>query len=117
MAAHNQLGKQGEAMAAIYLMQNGYVILEKNWRQGNKEVDLIAIRNEILHFIEVKTRTSTLFGHPEDNVDARKVSHLIDAAEIYLEINPQWHRIQFDILAILIQENKPSYFLIEDVYL
>lgn len=118
MAQHNHTGKTGEALALAWFLKNGYTILHQNWRHKHWEVDIIASRNGILHFIEVKTRTSLLFGYPEDNVSIKKIEYLISASEEYLYLNPQWNRIQFDILSIIIeQQDKVEYFLIEDVYL
>jgi len=69
-------------------------------------------------FIEVKTRTNKNFGLPEENVTTKKIKNLMNAAEEYLFLNPQWQRIQFDVLAIGIYKDLPvEYFLIEDVYL
>ena len=118
MAKHNQTGHSGEILAVEYFIKNGYEILHKNWRHRHWEVDMIASRNGMLHFIEVKTRTSLKFGHPEENVDRKKIKFLIDASEEFLYQHPQWQRIQFDILSINIKEDGVvDYFLIEDVYL
>jgi len=117
MAAHNDTGHTGEALAAEWLRNCGYNILHLNWRHRHWEVDVIATRNGILHFIEVKTRRSLRFGYPEDNVSSRKILYLTEAAEEYLYLNPQWNRIQFDVLAISLFEKSTEYFFIEDVYL
>jgi putative endonuclease len=118
MASHNQTGNTGEAMAADYLLQNGYRILHQNWRHSHWEVDIIAEKDSILHFIEVKTRRTKKFGFPEDNVDKKKIKNLINAAEEFLYQYPHWKRIQFDILSITMLKNEPvEYFFIEDVYL
>lgn len=118
MARHNQTGSKGEAMAARYLLTQQYDILHQNWRHGRLEVDIIAEKAGILHFVEVKTRRSGQFGLPEDSVDKKKMRNLVNAAEEYLFQNPQWKRIQFDILAISLGKGEAvEYFLIEDVYL
>lgn len=112
---HLQTGATGEALAAGYLRSEGYNLIERNWRFGRREVDIIAERGGVLHFIEVKTRRSTHFGQPEEKVDNRKIGLLIDAAAEYLHQHPQWQRIQFDILAITLSGSGATYFLIEDV--
>jgi putative endonuclease len=117
MARHNQTGKDGERLAVAYLTEKGYTILHQNWRHKNWEVDIIASKGKRLHIVEVKTRTSTLFGHPEENMDNKKMQYLINAAEEYMYQQPQWQQLQFDILAITILANEVEYFLIEDVYL
>ncbi len=118
MAKHIDTGKTGEAMGIAYLLEKGYFIKEKNWRHSRWEVDAIAEKETVLHFIEIKTRRSKKFGLPEERVGKKKIQNLINAAEEYLHLHPQWQRIQFDILSILIIKDKPiDYFLIEDVYL
>ncbi|MBL0057180.1 MAG: YraN family protein [Chitinophagaceae bacterium] len=118
MARHNQTGHIGEELAVSYFNGLHYQILHRNWRHGRFEVDLVAEKEGILHFIEVKTRRTLTFGHPEELVDEKKITNLIAAAEEYLYLWPQWQRIQFDILAITMIPDQPvEYFLIEDVYL
>ncbi len=118
MAEHNKTGSFGEGLAAAYLQQNGFELLHQNWRHGHWEVDIIATKNNVLHFTEVKTRRTKKFGHPEESVSKKKIQNLINASEEYLHQHPQWQRIQFNILSITILKNQPAeYFLIEDVYL
>jgi putative endonuclease len=118
MASHNQTGLTGEGMAVKHLIEKQFDILHQNWRYARWEVDIIASKEGILHFIEVKTRRTKNFGNPEDSVSKKKIENLVNAAEEYLYQNPQWKRIQFNILSITILKNSPvEYFLIEDVYL
>ncbi len=118
MASHNQTGITGEAMAVNYLTEKGFAILHQNWRHSHWEVDIIASKDSILHFIEVKTRRTKKFGHPEEAVSKKKIQNLINASEEYLYQFPEWKRIQFDILSITILKDEPvEYFFIEDVYL
>ncbi len=116
MAKHISTGKLGEQLAEQYFLEHGYAVLEKNWRYSRWEVDIIASKNKVLHFVEVKTRRTKSYGLPEEKVGTKKIQNLINAAEQYLYLHPEWKRIQFDILSILIIDNKlPEYFLIEDV--
>ena len=118
MAGNLYTGNSGESLAVEYFLEKGYAILYRNWRYKRLEVDIIASRNGMLHFIEVKTRTSTKFGYPEENVSAKKIRFLIDASAEFLYLYPQWQRIQFDVLSIIIKSGADAeYFLIEDVYL
>ncbi len=118
MAHHNLTGSLGEDMAVEYLTGNGYTIIHRNWRHKNWETDIIATKNSRLHFIEVKTRRTTTFGHPEEDVSKKKIKNLMGAAEEFLLLYPDWKLIQFDILSITIEKNKlPEFFLIEDVSL
>jgi len=118
MAKHISTGKLGEELAEKYFAGQGYAILEKNWRHSRWEVDIIASKNKVLHFAEVKTRRTKNYGLPEEKVGTKKIQNLINAAEQYLYLHPQWKRIQFDILSITMIEGEPvEYFLIEDVSL
>ncbi|MFT3907982.1 MAG: YraN family protein [Ferruginibacter sp.] len=117
MATHNDTGKQGELLAVDYFSKHGYQVLHQNWRYRHWEVDIIASKNNMLHFIEVKCRSSKQYGFPEESVSLKKIKHLIDASAEYLFINPQWQRIQFDVLSIGLWGEETEFFLIEDVYL
>ncbi|MES2851159.1 MAG: YraN family protein [Bacteroidota bacterium] len=118
MAGHNLTGKTGELLAATFFSEHGYAVLEKNWRHSRWEVDIIASKNNVLHFVEVKTRRTKNYGLPEEKVGNKKIQNLINAAEEYLYLHPEWKRIQFDILSIILSNgNAPEYFLIEDVHL
>lgn len=66
MAAHNELGKEGEDLAALHLMEKGYRIRHRNWRSGKKEIDIVAEKDGELVIVEVKTRGNENFGRPED---------------------------------------------------
>ena len=117
MAIHNQTGIIGEKLAVEYFIKKDFTILHKNWRHSHWEVDIIASQNDVLHFIEVKTRRSKKFGFPEEDVTRKKIENLINASEEYLFLYPQWTKIQFDILSINMSTNLPTeYFFIEDVY-
>jgi putative endonuclease len=105
MATHNILGQQGEKIARKFLEENGYEILDENWCYGKAEVDLIAYREKRIIFVEVKTRTSTGFGQPEEFVTESKQRLLQKAAEEYLYIMDFKGEIRFDIISILFQKN------------
>lgn len=118
MAQHNRLGQEGEQMAAHYLQQHGYTVLHRNWRHSHYEIDIIALKKDVLHFIEVKIRSSKTYGLPEENVTKKKFQSLLNAADEFLFQHQQYRHVQYDILAITVHKNKePEYFLIEDVYL
>lgn len=118
MAKHLQTGRLGEQLGAAWLIENGYQLIAQNWRHSHWEVDIIAAKENILHFIEVKTRRTKKFGHPEAAVTKKKIQNLINASEEFLYQFPLWKRIQFDILSITIIKNEPvEYFFIEDVFL
>lgn len=118
MANHNNTGKKGEALAVEYLTKKNFNVLHLNWRHSHYEIDIIATSDNILHFIEVKTRRSTKFGMPEESVTDKKLQNLINAADEFLYQFPQWKRVQFDVLSINIKpDSSVEFYFIEDVYL
>ncbi|MDX1940811.1 MAG: YraN family protein [Saprospiraceae bacterium] len=101
MARHNDTGKAGEQIAKTFLESKGYRILEANWRYRKAEIDLIAKDGETLIFTEVKTRSTDLFGKPEEAITPRKERLLADAASAYMEqIGHDW-TIRFDVISII----------------
>lgn len=100
MAQHNLLGRQGEEAAARFLMFNDYSILERNWRCGHLEVDIIAQKRGLLVFVEVKTLASASVILPEEHADKEKRRHIVAAAKAYLSINDLDRQIRFDIISV-----------------
>ncbi|QNK62546.1 YraN family protein [Pedobacter sp. PAMC26386] len=117
MAAHNELGRKGEVLAANYLETCGYRILEKNWVCARAEIDLIAFYDSKLIFVEVKTRSSAAYGEPEDFVDWKKEKQLEFASSVYINRKNHQGEIRFDIVAIVF-ENEQLYKInhIEDAF-
>ena len=108
MATHNETGKRGEELAAEFLQNKGYVILEKNWRRGYLEVDLICMDKKYLVLVEVKTRADLRHGTPEEFVTRKKEKNLLDAAEKYIEIKGLENEVRFDIVSVWDMENGPE---------
>lgn len=119
-ASNKNVGKQGENLAKTYLEEHGCIILACNYRVGKYEVDIIARRNDILHFIEVKTRSQSAFGFPEMAVDHKKIERMKVVAEAYQFENStilSYQYIQFDIIAIELHHTQQSTITwIEDIY-
>lgn len=95
------VGQKGEQVAALYLQRLGYEILERNLRTRQGEIDLIALDQQVLVFVEVRTRTTAAFGSPAESVDWRKQKKLRELALAYLQ--RQARRIpafRFDVIAI-----------------
>lgn len=101
MANHNQLGKKGEQIAVKYLKEKGYQIMATNWHEHKFEIDIIAIDKDEIVFVEVKTRSSSLFGNPEESVTIKKQAHLIDGADYYLQKNEINLEARFDIISLV----------------
>lgn len=118
MASHIDFGKLGEQLAEDFLLKNGFSILHRNWRHLRYEIDIVAFKNAIPHFIEVKTRSSKQFGEPEESVTKKKIRFLLQAADQFLFLHPEYRNFQIDILSITMHTEKDAeYFFIEDVYL
>lgn len=101
MAVHLHRGKEGEELAAKFLEAKGFVILERNFRHGRGEIDLIAQCGSLLVFVEVKRRRSSRYGYPEEAVHQAKRNRLRLAAEAYL-LQKNWiGPIRFDVIALL----------------
>lgn len=117
MSDNNITGSKGETLAAGWLQQNGYSILERNWRYKRCEIDIIATRNNRLHIVEIKTRTTATFGLPEESINRQKMNCLKQAALAYQAQHSAWVLLQFDVLSItLFAGESATYFLIEDVF-
>ena len=118
MKTHLDTGKTGEELAVKWLLQKGFEIAHRNWRYSYYEIDIVAKKNNRLHFIEVKCRNAGTIGQPEDSVSKKKFRSLKRAADAYLQINPHHPWIQYDILAIKLHaEKEHEFFLLEDVFL
>ncbi|WP_334056185.1 YraN family protein [Polaribacter sp. P097] len=117
MAQHNELGKKGEQLATSFLRENGYTILEKNYRYLKAEVDIIAQKNDILIAVEVKTRTSAYFGNPQDFVNPKKIKLLLSAIDFYVTNADLDVEVRFDIIAIICNKNETKIEHIEDAFL
>ncbi|MBO5951504.1 MAG: YraN family protein [Bacteroidaceae bacterium] len=105
MAKHNELGMTGEAVAVDYLLNNGYEIVDRNWRSGHKEIDIIAAKNGMLVIVEVKTRKNSQYGNPEDAVTGRKIRRIVTATDAYLRLKMIDMQVRFDVITILIKDN------------
>ncbi len=96
-----KLGKKGEDKAEEYLKRKGFLILERNYHYGHKEIDLIGRDGNTIVFVEVKTGRSKKFGTPEERVSIRKQKNLIMAALDYIQkSNVTGCDFRFDVLAI-----------------
>lgn len=115
MAVQQERGLAGENLAVNHLVKNGYEILERNCRIGKSEIDIIVKKENTLVFVEVKTRSSSKFGNPEDFVDEKKTAMIISGAENYI-LNKQWTGpIRFDIISVL-HTNKPEITHFKDAF-
>lgn len=100
-ATHLVTGLRGEDLAAQYLQEQGLVVLSKNWRCREGELDLVATDRRKLIVCEVKTRTSTNYGHPAEAVTAEKANRIRRLSRHWRTAhNVRWCQERFDIIAI-----------------
>lgn len=96
------IGDSGEEFAARILEEMGFTVLERNFHTQYGEIDIVASRDGILHFIEVKTRTSNNYGFPADAVTETKKKKLKKAAEIYMSRRrPFWRGYTMDVFEVM----------------
>ena len=116
MSEAYHLGKVGEELAVKYLTNRGYQILERNWRFGHKEIDIIACKDDMLVIVEVKTRKSEAYGEPENAVGDAKQRMLICAANAYVRYKNLDVDVRFDIISIIANERGQRIEHIEDAF-
>lgn len=110
-----ELGKKGENYAKLYLQRNHYQILEQNWQCRSGELDLIALHQEQLVVVEVRTRTISLdsqyhFGAAEESVDIRKQTKVRKLAQLYVHQKGYQHKnARFDVITVYIARNNERY--------
>jgi len=118
MAKHNETGVIGEGIATKYLENKGYLIIDRNYRKKWGELDIVAEKNGIIHFVEVKTVSKKSFGEkfseeidryrPEDNMHPWKLKRLSRAIQTYIlekykKTDPQW---QFDLICVFLNQER-----------
>lgn len=103
-----RLGHWGETVAAEFLIRNGYQVLGRNERTPFGEIDLVARQDQVTVFVEVKTRSSLIYGYPEESITRQKRRHMIQAALSYLGDHPElvgdW---RLDVIAIQGRKSGP----------
>ncbi|MGH3785310.1 MAG: YraN family protein [Pseudonocardiaceae bacterium] len=102
------LGKRGEDVAAEYLTGTGLVVLSRNWRCREGEVDLIATDGERVVVCEVKTRSATGYGEPSEGVTSAKAARIRRIAAEWLRVHRVgWCEVRFDVVAVLVPQGGP----------
>jgi putative endonuclease len=94
-------GSYGEDVVVGYLIEQGYRILERNYRYRHREVDIIALQNDVLVFVEVKTRSSHDFGYGFESVRKNKQHNILSVAQHFIQSHGmQDHNVRFDVASI-----------------
>ena len=103
MAEHNELGKWGEDEATLYHENEGYVVIDRDWRDGKRDLDILAVSpdGKTLVVVEVKTRSGEEYQQPEEAVDAKKMRNLALAANTYVKEKQVDRELRFDIITVV----------------
>lgn len=103
MAEHNELGVWGEDEAALYLEGEGYVIIDRDWKIGKRDLDILALSpdGKTLVVVEVKTRSGDDYQRPEEAVDGRKMRNLAIAVNAYVKEHQVEKELRFDIISVV----------------
>ena len=124
MAEHNELGELGEKRAKEYLESKGYKIRHCNWHNitasgkiGNLELDIVAEKDDWLIVVEVKTRSTETFEHPEEAITLRKIKNLVNAAHEYIFQFDWYGNTRFDVISVIPHGQDFSIEHIEDAFL
>lgn len=106
MKISSPVGVKGEDLAVDYLRKKGYRIIERNFRKGYGEIDIIALENKVLVFVEVKTRTTDLYGTPFEQISSSKLRSLVKTAEFYRHTNSNLpDQIRIDAIGVMLDSN------------
>lgn len=116
------VGKQGENLASIFLTNKGYKILEMNYKYSRfAEIDIIAVKNNVIHFVEVKTRTQVFCGSPLEAITPKKLHSIFACAQFYLKNSKvKYKSFQIDAIGIVLNQKEalePSFQFIENISL
>ena len=101
MAIHNELGAWGEEQASVFLQRRGYTIVERDWKTGHRDIDIVALDGGTVVFVEVKTRRNRVFGEPEDAIDYRKLQNLRLAINYYVKSKHINQEFRFDVITVV----------------
>ena len=115
------LGRKGEDIACRFLESKGHTILERNWRYGHLEIDIISFDAEGIHFVEVKTRRKSIQAPPQDNVDVAKQRKIARAAQAFLRSSGGMlmknAECCFDVVAVTFSGEEATTEYIENAYI
>ncbi len=117
MAQHNDTGNIGEERARAYLLSKGYKIRHTNWQAGKLELDIVAEKDKVLVVVEVKTRSTDYFEHPQEAVTLKKIRNLVNAAQEYIYRFDWQYETRFDIISVIPEKEIFRIEHIEDAFL
>lgn len=116
MAEHNETGKEGEAEACTWLKKKGYQIIETNWRWHHYELDIIAMQEDELVVVEVKTRAADFLLSPEKAVTKAKIKRIVAATDAYIRYKNLDIDVRFDVIFVIKEKGVHQIDHIEDAF-
>ena len=117
MAKHNELGQEGEQSAANYMVKNRYVIRHRNWHAEKLELDIVAEKDGWLVVVEVKSRSTETFEHPEDAITPAKIRRIVLATDAYIQRYELNMPTRFDVISAIPTRNGYRIDHIEDAFI
>ncbi|WP_421920951.1 YraN family protein [Marinifilum sp.] len=117
MAKHNDLGRLGEDLATNYLQNIGFAILDRNWIYQKKELDIIALKDDYLVVVEVKSRSTDYFEHPSDAITLSKIKYLTKATQAYVDLKEIKQEVRFDVVSVIKDNDNFKIEHIEDAFI
>jgi putative endonuclease len=117
MAEHNELGDEGEKRAQDFLQSKGYKLLHTNWKCGKLELDIVARKDGWLVVVEVKTRSTDTFEHPQEAITGRKIKNIVNATHEYICQFDWQGETRFDVISVIPEGQKFRIEHIEDAFL
>lgn len=117
LTAEAALGRHGEDLAHRYLQTAGYAVVTRNYRAGaDSEIDIVARKQDLVIFVEVKSRRTTDFGAPDRAIDEKKQKNIIRGARAYTTRGSiDWSRVRFDVISVIFSE-KPTILHQQDAF-
>lgn len=112
----SETGRRGEDAALAWLQDRGFRLLDRNWRSGHKELDLVMESDARIHIVEVKTLTPPALIRPADKVDGRKQAALVAAAGSYLAVRHISKEVQFDVVSVILGDGPPKVEYIPEAF-
>ena len=109
-------GINAEEIAVQYLVKNGYDILERNWYHHHYELDIIALKNNIVSIVEVKSLSRNYMQEPYQSVNRNKQRMIIAATNAYIRMHNINDEVRFDIISIVFNKNEPQIEHIENAF-
>ena len=117
MSQHKQqLGKEGEKIATAHLIKEKYKILARNYRSGRAEIDIVAMKDDLIIIVEVKTRETDKYGNPEESVGTGKINMLAQGAEDFMLDKDLHNNVRYDIVSIIKTQYKTDVHHLVDAF-